>query len=81
MISQVFIKCNATSHLNNCENLSIKYCDENPNILTHFIPAFKLPNFDEVKILMIQINFLKFPHASYLVRDVRIADIRTRFAC
>ena len=57
MISQVFIKCNATSHLNNCENLSIKYCDENPNILTHFIPAFKLPDFDEVKILKIQINF------------------------
>ena len=51
---------------------------------------FRLPNFDEAKILKIQINFwdrksaikcpvlaeLSFPHASYLVQDVRMADIR-----
>ena len=50
----------------------------------------RLPNFDEAKILKIQINFrdrksaikcrvqaeLSFPHASYLVQDVRMADIR-----
>ena len=51
---------------------------------------FRLPNFDEAKILKIQTNFgdrksaidccvlaeLSFPHASCLVKDVRIADIR-----
>ena len=28
LISQVFVKCNRTSHLNNCENLSIKYIQQ-----------------------------------------------------
>ena len=28
LIFQVFIKCNATSHLSKCENLSIKYIQQ-----------------------------------------------------
>ena len=54
------------------------------------MPGLQTSNFDEAKILKIQINFwdrksaikcrvlaeLSFPHASYLVQDVRMADIR-----
>ena len=62
-----------------------------PNIFYSFHPCIPwTSNFDEAKILKIQINFwdrksaikcrvlaeLSFPHASYLVRDVRMADIR-----
>ena len=32
LISQVFMKCNTTSHLNNCENLSIKYIKQSESI-------------------------------------------------
>ena len=33
LISQVFTKCNSTSHLNNCENLSIRYIQQSESIL------------------------------------------------
>ena len=35
MISQVFIKCNATSHLKNCENLSIKYIQQSESAMSN----------------------------------------------
>ena len=35
MIFQVFIKCNATSHLNNCENLLIKYIQQSESAIKH----------------------------------------------
>ena len=31
-ISQVFMKCNTTSHRNNCENLSVKYIKQSESI-------------------------------------------------
>ena len=79
------------------QNRSKSYYDQNPTSLIfqtdfRYISSldFRLPKFDEVKILKIQINFwdrksaikcrvlaeLSFPHASYLVQDVRMADIR-----
>ena len=62
-----------------------------PNIFDSFHPCIPwTSNFDEAKILKIQINFwdrkseikcrvlaeLFSPHASYLLQDVRMADIR-----
>ena len=35
MISQVFIKCNATSHLKNCKNLSIKYIQQSESAMSN----------------------------------------------
>ena len=37
MTSQVFIKCNATSHLNNCENLSIKCIQQSESAMSNLL--------------------------------------------
>ena len=67
------------------------YCDRKPDDnIPNIFDRFRRPNFDEAKILKIQISFwdrisaikcrvlaeLSFLHVSYIVQDVRMADIR-----